>query len=89
MVLKGHFLGLYSKRGNYEVYVLAFDELRFAETSLPISIFRMDCKVPSVWIPDNHTSWDKWDAVPMIWRSKAFQIQAASSIECNGTVPIE
>jgi hypothetical protein len=40
---------------------------------------------PVVWIPKNQTSFAVWEAIPMIWKSKPFQIAATASIVCNVT----
>ena len=69
------------------VKVYGFDQQNYAETLLPITVFRMPCNVPSVWIADNHTSWHKWDEIPMVQRSKGFQKQAYTALRCNETTP--
>jgi hypothetical protein len=69
------------------MHVFGFDERNYAEAFLDLTIFRLPCNAPMVWIPENQTSFLKWDKVPMIWKSKGFQTAAKASVECNGTVP--
>ncbi len=68
------------------MHAYGFDERDYAEAVLPITIMGFPCKVPLVWIPDNHTTWDQLEAVPTIYRSKSFLKQAETVLECNGTV---
>lgn len=77
----------YEKRGQYEVHAYGFDHRNFAESYLDITVFRMYCSMPLVWIPDNHTSFERPETIPKIWRSKGFLKQAFSSIKCNKTTP--
>lgn len=37
--------------------------------------------MPFVWIPNNQTSYVKWEAIPRNWRSKAFQTQGPNSVK--------
>ena len=69
------------------MHVFGFDERYYAEAFLDLTIFRINCEAPSLWIPNNQTSFIKWDAVPMIWKSKTFQVVAKASIICNETTP--
>ena len=69
------------------MHVYGFDERNYAEAILDLTIFKLDCNAPSVFIPVNTTSFLYWDKIPMIWRSKTFQIAAKASVECNTTVP--
>ena len=78
---------VYIQRNIYRMHVFGFDERNYAEAFLDLTIFRMPCTSPRVWLPKNQTSFLKWDAVPMIHRSKQFQIAAKAHIECNGTIP--
>lgn len=77
----------YRKRGLYSIHCFGYDERNYAEIIFPVTIFRMPCDVPKVHIPNNQTSWLKWDAVPMIPKSKSYQQVAISEIKCNETVP--
>jgi hypothetical protein len=45
------------------------------------------CGSPSAYITNNCTSWVNWQVVPTMYRSKAFQVQAYSSVKCNASVP--
>ena len=69
------------------MHVFGFDERNYAETFLDLTIFRLPCNAPLVWIPDNQTSFLKWNAIPTVWKSKNFQVAARAVVECNGTVP--
>lgn len=64
----------YFFRGLYQVIVTGFDERSYAETTLDCTIFRMPCKVPSVWLPVNETSWLRPERVPKNYASKNLQV---------------
>ena len=66
--------------------VIGFDERNFAESSLTVAVFGIDCLQPAAWISDNHTSVEMVDAIPKMARSKSFQVQAYSDVDCNVTV---
>ena len=76
----------YTRRGLYSFRVFGFDERNYAEALMDLTIFKMDCMVPMVFIPDNQTSFLNWDRIPMIWKSKSFQVAAKASVKCNGTI---
>ena len=59
---------VYEVRGLYKVIVTGFDERSYAEESLDVTIFRMPCKVPQVWLPVNETSWLRPERVPKNYR---------------------
>ncbi|XP_059084074.1 uncharacterized protein LOC131881274 [Tigriopus californicus] len=77
----------YTKRGQYEVHAYGFDHRNYAESKLDITVFKMDCSMPQIWITDNHTTFDRPEIIPKVWRSKGFLKQAISSIKCNKTTP--
>lgn len=77
---------VYGQRGLYTVTVTGFDERNFAEATLDVTIFKMPCKVPQVWLPVNETSWLRPERVPKVFRSKSYQVAAISVLECNRTV---
>ena len=77
----------YAKRGLYRMHVFGFDERNYAESILDLTIFRLPCHAPHVWLPENQTSYLHWDKIPMIWKSKSFQVAAKASVDCNETVP--
>ena len=54
---------------------------------MDLTIFKMDCMAPMVFIPVNQTSFLNWDKIPTIEKSKSFQVAAKASVECNGTIP--
>lgn len=54
--------------------VYGYDERYYAEAKLDLTIFRSNCMAPVVWIPNNQTSFAVWEAIPMIWKSKPFQV---------------
>ena len=76
----------YTTRGLYDVTVSGFDERGFAEEKLGVTIFRMPCKVPQVWLPENCTSWLREDRIPKNIQSKPYQVASMSILECNQTV---
>ena len=77
----------YIRRGNYKVHVYGYDERQYAENFLDILVFQLDCSMPFVWIPNNQTSYLKWEAIPRNWKSKPFQTQAISNVECSKPTP--
>ena len=77
----------FSDRGLYRMHVFAFDERNYAEAFLDLTIFKMPCTAPNVFLPENHTSFLYPEKIPKNWRSKAFQVAAKAAIQCNGTVP--
>ena len=77
----------YKRRGLFQFHVYGFDERNYAEALMDLTIFKMDCMVPMVFIPDNQTSFLNWDKIPTIEKSKSFQVAAKASVECNGTIP--
>jgi hypothetical protein len=77
---------VYAARGLYQVTVTAFDEINYAEAMLKVTIFKMPCKVPQVWLPVNTTSWARPQDIPVRFRSKSFQVASMSVVECNVTV---
>ena len=76
----------YTSRGVYTVFVTGFDERSYAEESLDITIFRMPCKVPLVWLPVNCTSWSRPERIPQTHKSKQYQVASMAILECNKTV---
>lgn len=78
---------VYYKRGLYKMHVFGFDERNYAESFLDLTIFRLPCNAPMVWIPNNQTSYLYWDKIPTVWKSKGFQTAAKASVECNVTTP--
>ena len=77
----------YTRRGLYSFRVFGFDERNYAEALMDLTIFKMDCMAPMVFIPVNQTSFLNWDKIPTIEKSKSFQVAAKASVECNGTIP--
>ena len=76
----------YIVRGLYQVTVTGFDERNYAEESLGVTIFKMPCKVPQVWLPENQTSWLRPEMIPKSIKSKPLQVASMSVLECNRTV---
>ena len=77
---------VYMVRNLYRMTVTGFDERSYAEESLDLTIFSMPCKVPSVWLPVNETSWLRPERIPIVFRSKSYQVASMSVLECNRTV---
>lgn len=77
---------IYEVQGLYKVTVTGFDERGYAEENLDVTIFKMPCKVPQVWLPVNETSWLRAERVPKNYRSKPYQVASSSVLECNKTV---
>jgi hypothetical protein len=65
---------VFAKRGLYRMLVYGYDERYYAEANLELTIFKSNCMAPVVWIPKNQTSFAVWEAIPMIWKSKPFQV---------------
>ena len=80
-------MGSFRKRGLYKFHVFGFDERNYAEAMLDLTIFKLQCNAPFVYLPENQTSFLNWDKVPMIWKSKSFQVAAKASVECNVLTP--
>lgn len=78
---------VFLKRDLYRMHVYGFDERNYAETFLDLTIFRLPCTSPHVYLPKNQTSFLQWEKIPTVHRSKPFQVPAKAKIECNGTVP--
>jgi hypothetical protein len=76
----------WAARGLYQVTVTAFDSIQRAQTTTPVTIFKMPCQVPKVWLPVNTTSWAAPSVVPVQFRSKQFQVASMSIVQCNVTV---
>jgi hypothetical protein len=72
---------------HHQVHVYGFDERQYAEAVSTILIFKMDCTMPTAWIPGNQTSYLKWLQIPSVMRSKGFQQQAISEVECERPIP--
>ena len=77
---------IYEVRGIYKLEVTGFDERSFDQEVLDVTIFRIACKVPQVWLPINQTSWKRSELVPKVLISKPHKVVSMSSIECNQTV---
>ena len=55
------------------MHVQAFDERHYAEAKLDLTIFRLSCNAPLVYLPKNFTSVSNPEAIPKVWKSKSFQ----------------
>ena len=71
----------------YVMHVQAFDERHYAEAKLDLTIFRLSCNAPLVYLPKNFTSVSNPEAIPKVWKSKSFQTPSKASVECNETTP--
>ena len=69
------------------MHVQAFDERHYAEAKLDLTIFRLSCNAPLVYLPKNFTSVSNPEAIPKVWKSKSFQTPSKASVECNETTP--
>ena len=78
---------VYQKRGMYKMHVYGFDERYYSEALLDLTIFRLPCNAPNVFLPKNHTSFANLEAIPKVWKSKSFQTPSKASVECNVTTP--
>ena len=76
----------YSERGVYHVNATAFDIRHLSKATLPVTIFKMSCKAPRIWIPLNFTDLDKPELIPTRMRSAGFEIQAVPSLNCKESV---
>ncbi len=78
---------LYSSlRGVYEVYATAFDIRHFSESTLTVTVFKMDCTTPRVSIPNSFTDLTKPEMAPKKIRSEAGEIQTISELVCTNPV---
>ena len=77
----------YRRQGNFKVHAYAFDVRNYAEAFLDIAILDFPCMMPTVWIEENHTSWDKWELIPAVKKSIDFQVQANTFHNCS--IPVE
>ena len=78
---------IFERRGMYKMHVYGFDERHYAEALLDLTIFRLPCNAPSVYLPKNHTSFLNAEQIPKVWKSKSFQTPSKASVECNVTTP--
>ena len=69
------------------VHVFGFDHRNYAETFLEVTVFSSPCNMPLAWIADNFTSFQKWNEVQFVQRSKSFQKQGYSIVECDIPTP--
>ena len=76
----------YSARGVYHVNATAFDIRHYSKATLPVTIFKMSCKAPRIWIPLNFTDIEKPDLIPTRMRSAGFEIQSVPSLNCKESV---
>ena len=76
----------YSARGMYNVNATAFDMRHRSEASFPVTIFKMSCQAPRIWIPLNFTDLEKPDLIPTRMRSAGFEIQSVPSLNCKEPV---
>ena len=59
---------VFQTRGLYTMTVTGFDERSYADTTLDLTIFKMPCKVPMVWLPVNETSYARPERIPVVFR---------------------
>ena len=76
----------FRSRGVYNVHAFAFDIRHYTEISVPVTIFRIPCTNPQVFLPKNQTSFDKIDLIPSYKISDSFKNQAVVFIQCNETM---
>ena len=82
-----HFIDFFFRsRGVYNVHAFAFDIRHYTEIFVPVTIFRIPCTNPQVFLPKNQTSFDKMDLIPSYKISDSFKNQAVVSIQCNETM---
>ena len=71
----------------YEVKVFGFDKRQYTETFFPVTVFRIPCNIPEVYLPVNFTAYDRLDQMPTIKKSQEFQTEAKVELLCNETIP--
>ena len=59
---------------NTQILINGYDERSYAEAEHHITVFKMPCKVPRVWLPSNQTSWTRPERIPKTPMSKPFQV---------------
>ena len=87
MILK--FYKNFRKRGSFDANAYAFDDRYFAEQMTTVAIANVPCSNPLVFLPKNHTSFDKLDLIPAYKKSSQFQVEAIASLECTTPMPTE
>ena len=83
------FSHIYSKRGSYDAHAYAFDDRYFAEQETNVAIANVPCSNPLVYLPKNHTSFDRIDLIPTYKKSSQFQVEAVALVECTSPIPTE
>ena len=83
------FLNHFRERGSYDANTYAFDDRYFAEQMTNVAIANVPCSNPLVYLPKNHTSFDRLDLIPMYKKSSQFQVEAIALLECTTPIPSE
>ncbi len=77
----------------YNVIVEGFDIkdgdkfLNYAETSKKVTVFRLPCTNPVVFLPQNQTDFSKKFDMPTYFKSIPFQIEATVQMTCTEKMP--
>ena len=71
----------------FEAHVFGFDKRQYVETFHSVTVFKLPCNIPDVYLPINFTAYDRLDQVPTIKRSVEFQYEAKVNIQCNESIP--
>ena len=79
----------FRERGSYDANTYAFDDRYFAEQMTNVAIANVPCSNPLVYLPKNHTSFDRLDLIPMYKKSSQFQVEAIALLECTTPIPSE
>ena len=69
----------------YKVHAKAYDIRHYYEDMKEVTIFKLPCNIPEIWIPLSFTSLEKPELVPSKFRSQRIEYQAVPNIQCNDT----
>ena len=76
----------YTERGVYTVKAEAFDIRNYVETTLQITVFKMFCNTPKVFIPQAFVDTSNIQLAPEKFRSNNLEFSAVSNLVCNESV---
>lgn len=76
-------LCVFRERGVYQVIAKAYDIRHYYEDTKEVTIFKMPCNIPVVWIPLSFTSLEKPELVPKKYLSEKIEYTGVSQLVCN------
>lgn len=78
---------MFRDQGVYEAKAFGFDQRQYVESFISVTVFRIPCNVPEVYLPLNFTAYDRLDQIPTMKKSQEFQSEAKVNIQCNESIP--